>query len=123
MFEMTPMGSGPMLGIECVDAPQNKPFCIVHGYDRDWDLKGFFEFKYSQPGTDFSLERFKLDRASKVNNIIWGADLDIGSGADQQHLLEFDARALIGRESFDAHDRTFLNAVLFTARGNHGIHR
>lgn len=67
MFEMTPTGMGSVLGIECVDAPQNKPFCIVHGYDRDWDLKGFFEFKYSQPGMDFSLERFKLDRGNKVS--------------------------------------------------------
>ena len=69
MFEVTPTGVGPMLGIECVDAPQNAPFCIVHGYDRDWDLKGFFEFKYSTPGVDFSLERFKLDREGKVANV------------------------------------------------------
>src|SRR5277367_5544683 len=50
------------------------------------------------------------------------ADGDRGSGADQQYLIEFDARALVCLELLDAHDGTFLDAVLFTARGNHGIH-
>jgi octaprenyl-diphosphate synthase len=45
-----------------------------------------------------------------------------GSGADQQHLIEFDAGALIRIELLDTHYGTFLDAVLFTARGNHGIH-
>src|SRR5580692_11701099 len=45
-----------------------------------------------------------------------------GSGTDQQHLIEFDAGALICVELLDTHHGTFLNAVLFTARGNHGIH-
>src|SRR5579863_7950509 len=44
------------------------------------------------------------------------------SGADQQHLIEFDAGALVCVELLDTHHGTFLNAVLFTARGNHGIH-
>src|SRR5580692_12898810 len=44
------------------------------------------------------------------------------SGTDQQHLIEFDAGALICVELLDTHHGTFLNAVLFTARGNHGIH-
>src|ERR1700722_11712862 len=41
---------------------------------------------------------------------------------DQQHLIEFDAGALVCVELLDTHHGTFLNAVLFTARGNHGIH-
>ena len=44
------------------------------------------------------------------------------SGADQQYLSEFDAGALVCVELLDTHHGTFLNAVLFTARGNHGIH-
>src|ERR1700731_3900294 len=44
------------------------------------------------------------------------------SGTDQQHLIEFDTRALVCVELLDTHHGTFLNAVLFTARGNHGIH-
>ena len=41
---------------------------------------------------------------------------------DQQHLIEFDAGALVCVELLDTHHGTFLDAVLFTARGNHGIH-
>src|ERR1700676_2588769 len=44
------------------------------------------------------------------------------SGADQQHLIEFDAGALVCVELLDTHHGTFLDAVLFTARGYHGIH-
>jgi hypothetical protein len=69
MFQVTPTGVGPLLGVECVDSPQNSPFCIVHGYDRDWDMKEFFEFKYSTPGVDFSLERFKVDRELRTANV------------------------------------------------------
>ena len=43
-------------------------------------------------------------------------------GADEQHLGELDACALVRVELLDAHHGTFLDAVLFTARGNHGIH-
>src|ERR1700732_3478301 len=53
---------------------------------------------------------------------VGGTDGDRGSGADQQHLIEFDAGALVCVELLDTHHGTFLNAVLFTARGNHGIH-
>jgi hypothetical protein len=38
--------SHPLQGIECVDKPKGKVFSIVHGYDRDWDIKSLFEFKY-----------------------------------------------------------------------------
>src|SRR6202030_1598003 len=37
-----------------------------------------------------------------------------GAGTHQQHLIEFDAGALIRIELLDAHHSTFLDAVLFT---------
>src|ERR1700689_1353541 len=64
-----------------------------------------------------------LDRGDHFRRTdVGGTDGHRGSGADQQHLIEFDAGALICVEFLDTHDGTFLNAVLFTARGNHGIH-
>src|SRR5271165_4533391 len=53
---------------------------------------------------------------------IGGANGHRGSGAHQQHLIEFDTGALVCVELLDTHHSTFLDAVLFTARGNHGIH-
>src|ERR1700683_3335441 len=52
---------------------------------------------------------------------IRSADGDRRSGADQHHLIEFNAGALVRFELFDAYHGTLLNAVLLTARGNHGI--
>ncbi len=49
--------SDPLAGIECVQNPSGKIFTIVHGYDRDWDIKAMFEFKY-RSGLDFSLDAF-----------------------------------------------------------------
>ncbi len=64
-----------------------------------------------------------LDRGHHLGRANVGCtDGDGGSGADQQHLIEFDAGALVCVELLDTHHSTFLNAVLFTARGNHGIH-
>jgi len=51
--------SNPLEGLECVDAPQGKPFSIVHGYDRDWDVKELFEFRY-RFGGDFNLAAYKV---------------------------------------------------------------
>src|ERR1700678_1061254 len=53
---------------------------------------------------------------------IGGTDGHRGSAAHQQHLIEYDAGTLVCVELLDTHHGTFLNAVLFTARGNHGIH-
>ena len=50
--------SNPLEGVECVGNPEGKPFSIVHGYDRDWDVKSFFEFRYCFGG-DFNLAEFK----------------------------------------------------------------
>src|SRR5882757_659304 len=64
-----------------------------------------------------------LDRGDDLGRThVGSADGHRGSGADQQHLIEFDAGALVCVELLDTHHSTFLNAVLFTARGNHGIH-
>lgn len=38
--------SHPLQGVECEDNPKGKAFSIVHGYDRDWDVKSLFEFRY-----------------------------------------------------------------------------
>ena len=50
--------ANPLQGIECVDNPQGKAFSIFHGYDRNWNLKRMFEFKYRE-NADFDLESFK----------------------------------------------------------------
>src|SRR5450631_4149278 len=44
------------------------------------------------------------------------------SGTYQQNLIKFDTGALVCVELLDTHHGTFLDAVLFTARGYHGIH-
>jgi hypothetical protein len=51
--------SHPLQGVEIAKEPQGKPFAIVHGYDRDWDVKSLFEFKYRAGVENFSLEEFK----------------------------------------------------------------
>jgi len=51
---------GPLSGVECVPSPNNQPFCIVHGYDRDWDMKEIFEYKYRNGG--FSLAQYKAQQ-------------------------------------------------------------
>src|SRR6202521_4167522 len=50
------------------------------------------------------------------------ADGDGRAGTHQQNLIEFDTGALVCVELLDTHHGTFLDAVLFTARGYHGIH-
>src|SRR5258708_16528696 len=53
---------------------------------------------------------------------VGSTDGDGRSGADQQNLIKFDACTLVRIELLDTHHGTFLDAVLFTARGYHGIH-
>lgn len=50
--------SHPLEGVECVKNPEGKTFAIVHGYDRDWDVKSLFDFRYRFDGK-FDLEGFK----------------------------------------------------------------
>lgn len=57
--------SYPLSGVECVHNPKGKIFSIVHGYDRDWDIKSMFEFKY-RVGEDFDLEKFKAWKNEEV---------------------------------------------------------
>src|SRR5271165_2247118 len=62
-----------------------------------------------------------LDRRNHLRAAhVGGANCHVRTGADEQHLIEFDTGTGLGIELFNAHDGTFLNAVLFTARGNHG---
>ena len=48
--------------------PQGKVFSIVHGWDRDWDVKSLFEFRYRFAG-DFDLTEFKKWNAETVKNL------------------------------------------------------
>src|SRR5687767_115967 len=50
------------------------------------------------------------------------ADLDAVALADQQHLVELDIGAGLGRELFHTKDRAFADAILLTTRRNHGVH-
>lgn len=37
----------PLHGVEINLQHTNEPFCVVHGYDRDWSLKALFDYKYA----------------------------------------------------------------------------
>jgi hypothetical protein len=50
--------SHPLKGVELVDKPTGKIFSILHGFDRDWDMKSLYEFKYSAAVGDVTLEDF-----------------------------------------------------------------
>jgi hypothetical protein len=50
--------SFPLYGVECEDKPKGKPLTIVHGYDRDWDVKALFDYRYRFYG-EFDLKTFK----------------------------------------------------------------
>src|SRR5262245_3618073 len=50
------------------------------------------------------------------------ADLDAVALPDQQHLVEFDVGAGLGRELFHAKDRAFADAILFATRRTYGVH-
>jgi hypothetical protein len=60
--------SRPLEGVECVHNPKGKAFSIVHGYDRDWDLKSMFEFKY-RSSSDFDLTEFKKWNEELIKNL------------------------------------------------------
>jgi hypothetical protein len=59
--------SDPLRGVECVINPTSKPFTIIHGYDRDWDLKSLFEFKYLFDAR-FDLEKYKHSNEEDVKS-------------------------------------------------------
>lgn len=63
-FSIVPVGKGIPAGVECVIPPENQPFSIVHGYDRDWGMKELFDCKYSFD-QDYNWERYK---EQKKNN-------------------------------------------------------
>lgn len=60
--------SHPLQGVELVKKPQGKMFSILHGYDRDWDMKALFEFKY-RVGEKFSLEAVNKQQETAVASL------------------------------------------------------
>ena len=44
---MIPASNSTLTGCECVENPTNKPFAIVHGYDRDWHIRELIEAHYT----------------------------------------------------------------------------
>jgi hypothetical protein len=65
-FKVLPMTT-PLEGVGCISKPCVEPFVVVHGYDRDWNMKEMFEFRYRFSGgfnlKDFiesNQERFRL---------------------------------------------------------------
>jgi len=53
-------GYKPRTGIECITATeQDRPFCIVHGWDRDWGMKHFFEQTYALPRLETLTQVYK----------------------------------------------------------------
>src|ERR1700723_1148558 len=64
-----------------------------------------------------------FDRRSHLRGAdVGGTDGHGRARTDQQNLIEFDIGTLVRIELLDTHHGTFLDAVLFTARGYHGIH-
>jgi hypothetical protein len=61
--------SHPLKGIECVDNPTGKLITIVHGYDRDWDMKVLFEYVYRTPEGSSTLDRYKRYNEEYVKHL------------------------------------------------------
>lgn len=57
--------SNPLSGLELLTNPEGKAFSVVHGYDRDWDIKLLFEYKY-QVGRDFNMEAFTKELEQRI---------------------------------------------------------
>lgn len=51
----------PLQGVEITSEHSGPPFCIVHGYDRDWSVKTLFEYKYM-----FGVKRDAIPQAELV---------------------------------------------------------
>ena len=58
----------PLLGVECVSDLRTKPFVVVHGYDRDLDMRAFFDYKYRFSGK-FDLEALLRENEEIVKNL------------------------------------------------------
>jgi len=50
-----PGTNGPLFGCECVTNSNLKPFAIVHGYDRDWQIREVMESKYEMDKSNKNL--------------------------------------------------------------------
>jgi hypothetical protein len=51
--------SHPLKGVECAEKPSGNLITIVHGYDRDWDMKALFEYVYNNAEGPDTLEKYK----------------------------------------------------------------
>lgn len=60
-------GVNPLSGIECISEPTTKPFAIVHGYDRDWNMRELFEDKYKF-ANDYSWGKFKTKKEEQLSH-------------------------------------------------------
>jgi hypothetical protein len=88
--------SQPLHGLECVNAPEGKPFSIVHGYDRDWDVKSLFEFRY-RFGGDFNLASYKA----------WNEELAKLNAGHQRSLRSPKRESIIGVSQLPQPGRIF----------------
>jgi len=86
----------PLNGVECDDSPKGKPFAIVHGYDRDWDVKSLFDFRYRYNG-DFGLEAYK----------VWNAELAALQPATRRGLRSVKREHIIGDSKLPQQGRIF----------------
>lgn len=68
LLSMVPYSEGATKGVECISNPSNKPFSVVHGYDRDWAVKELFEFKY-RFGESYTFTEFKEFKDKQAANL------------------------------------------------------
>jgi hypothetical protein len=61
--------SRPLQGVECVDKPEGKLLTIVQGYDRDWDMKVLFEYKY-RAGADFNFKNVEKQQETAAEDLL-----------------------------------------------------
>ncbi len=61
--------SHPLQGIECSDSPSGKLITIVHGYDRDWDMKALFEYVYRAGAGPETLDKYKKYNAEFTKHL------------------------------------------------------
>src|ERR1039458_3108822 len=79
------MSSSPLTSVECADNPVGKPFAIVHGYDRDWDVNSLFDFRY-RFGGQFDLAAFKK----------WNEELASRQPTERRGLRRLQRESIVG---------------------------
>jgi len=88
--------SYPLQGLECAVKPEGKVFSIVHGYDRDWDVKSLFDFRYRFGGT-FDLASYK----------VWNAELAALQAPASRGLRSPKRESIIGAGQLPQPGRVF----------------